>query len=347
MKIKALLQLILCCIIISCNGASNRPANIDYNNKSEYKFHEGPIQGTYFHITYEWNEDLSNKIDSLLDTFNSYLSNFDSNSIISKINNNSDYEINDLVKKMIETSTEIYNNTNGAFDITVSPLVNIWNFGWEKNATDENKIPKKETIDSLLQYVGMNKIKIDGTKVIKSNKNITIISSAIAKGLSADYISDYFLNLGLKNYLIEIGGEIFCKGVNSRGGPWVIGIDKPVEDHGYNDRENQLIIKITNIGLATSGNYRKFFKKDGKRYGHTIDPRTGYPAENSMLSATVISNNAMTSDGYATAFMVMGIEDALKLAEKLENVEAYFIYMDENNNEKTIHTSGFDKFILK
>jgi thiamine biosynthesis lipoprotein len=309
-----------------------------------YRFHQGPIQGTEFHITYEWHEDLSEEIDSLLQTFNAYLSNYDPNSIISQINNNVDVEINKLIAEMIQTSQEIYENTGGAFDITVAPLANAWGFGWSKD--NDEKIPGSATIDSIMQYVGMNKIQVSGNKIFKTNPNVTIIGNAIAQGLSADYISDYFIERGLRNFLVEIGGEVFCHGLGPvSNNHWRVGIDKPVEGSGYGNRESQLIVALSGKGIATSGNYRKFIKEGEQKLGHSIDPRTGYPAQNSLLSVSVVSKSAMISDGYATAFMVMGLEASLSLAEQIEDLEAFFIYTDENGEEKTMCTSGFENYI--
>ena len=331
---KKLSFIILCFIMFSCKTSK----------KTEYWYYEGPIQGTTFHIKYEWNEDLANDIDSLLQTFNKYLSNYDTTSVISKINNNLDYEINNLVTRMISASFEIYNKTNGAFDITIAPLANLWGFGWINK--EEKSIPDSLIVDSILQYVGMDKIILKDNMIVKSNPDIKIIGNAIAQGLSADYVSEYFLELGLDNFLVEIGGEIYCHGLNPNGKIWSIGIDKPVEDSKYEDRENQLMVGLSNKGIATSGNYRKFFREKDQKYGHSIDPRTGYPAENSLLSVSVISNSAMESDGYATAFMVMGLKESLIIAEELNELEAYFIYEDENGDERVIYTSGFDNYIL-
>ncbi|MDL2262394.1 FAD:protein FMN transferase [Bacteroidales bacterium OttesenSCG-928-I21] len=311
--------------------------------KVKYRHHEGPIQGTMFHITYEWNEDLSYQIDSLLKKFNSFLSNYDSNSIISKINNNETDEINELIAEMITATETVHRNTDGAFDITVAPLANLWGFGWIKK--DKNTTPSHNEIDSVLQYVGIEKITITDNKIIKSNPKLAIIGNAIAQGLSVDYISNYFFELGLKNFLVEIGGEIYCSGVNSQNKEWQIGIDKPIENTGYDKREQQLIVELQNKAIATSGNYRKFIQNGNKKYGHTIDPRTGYPAENSLLSVSVISNSAMLSDAYATAFMVLGWEQSLQIVEKLENLEAFFIYLDYDNNETIVFTSGFKHYI--
>jgi thiamine biosynthesis lipoprotein len=311
----------------------------------KYRFHEGPIQGTTFHITYEWYKDLSSEIDSLLHTFNTFLSNYDQNSVISKINNNETNDVNELISDMIVTSSEVYKVTDGAFDITIAPIANLWGFGWIKK--EEQSVPDSMVVDSVLQYVGMEKIRIEDHKIYKSAPGVTIIGNAIAQGLSADYVSGYFAGLGIKNFLVEIGGEVYCSGVNPEKNVWRIGIDKPIENTGYDYRERQLIVCLNNKGIATSGNYRKFLNDGNKKYGHSIDPRTGYPAENSLLSVSVISESAMLSDAYATAFMVLGLERSMEITETLSNFEAFFIYLDENNNEATTFSSGFEKYVYE
>ncbi|MDD4150744.1 MAG: FAD:protein FMN transferase [Bacteroidales bacterium] len=311
--------------------------------KKEYRFYEGPIQGTTFHITYEWNADLSKEIDSLLLNFNKSLSNFDPNSQISKINKNETDELDVLAFEMMEASRFVYEKTNGAFDVTVAPIVNEWGFGW--TGKHNNVIPNSSIIDSLLQFVGMDKIKIENSKLIKNNPNTMIVTNAIAKGFSVDYVSDYFFQLGLSNFLVEIGGEIYCFGENQSGEPWRIGIDKPIEGSGEENRENQIIINLSNKAIATSGNYRRYIETGKQKYGHSIDPRTGYPASNSVLSVSVIGNNCMECDAFATGFMVEGLERSIKIVEDIDNLEAYFIYLDDNNQVKSIWSSGFEKHI--
>ena len=311
----------------------------------KYYTHSGEIFGTRFNIKYEYNKNLSKQIDSLLNNFNNCFSNYNPNSIISKINNNETHEINDLINNMFQTSFEVNQTTNGAFDITVAPIVNLWGFGWKKN--HNKNIPDSALIDSVLQYVGMDKIQVIGNKIVKTCPNVTVVVNAIAKGLSVDYISEYFDSLQIKNYLVEIGGEVYCKGINHKKKNWTLGIEKPIENSNYDNRENQIRIQINEKGIATSGNYRQFLEYNKQKYGHTIDPRTGYPAKNSLLSVSVISESTMLSDAYATAFMVSGLEESIKILENLKNIDVYFIYLDENLNEKTYATKGFENMYVK
>ncbi len=326
--------LIACCITLffSC---TNTP-------KKDYYFYEGPIQGTTFHITYEWSEDLAPQIDSLLQEFNMSLSNYDPNSNISQINMNLTDQMNDLTRTMLESSYFVYENTDGAFDVTVAPIVNAWGFGWIRK--ENQTLPDSLMIDSLLQYVGMDKIMLNGNLITKDNPNVSIITNAIAQGLSVDYVSEYLIDLGLENFLVEIGGEIYCYGKNSKGEPWRIGIDKPIEGSVEENRENQIIINLSGRAIATSGNYRKFIENDNEKIGHSIDPRTGYYAENDLLSVSVIGDNCMMCDAFATGFMVCGQTQALQITEKVDNIEAYFLYLNDDGAVKSVWTNGFEEY---
>jgi thiamine biosynthesis lipoprotein len=334
-----ILPLIVLAVIVSC----------DNSTKKVYRYYEGPIQGTYFHIAYEWNKDLSHEIDSLLKNFNKSLSNYDSISVISKLNYNLSDEVDELFKKMFKKSFEVYKITDGAFDITIAPIANLWGFGWKRSfdwiKSEDNEIPDSALIAETLVYVGMDKVKIKNNKLIKTYPETMFISNAIAQGLSVDYLADYFFKLGLKNFLIEIGGEIYSYGLNSKGEKWKIGIDKPIEGTDYSNRENQIVISISSKGIATSGNYRKYKQNGNKKYGHSLDPRTGYPAENSLLSVTVVADDCMTADAFATAFMVMGLEKSLKIIDSLKKIDAYFIFLDQQGKERVVYSDGFGDYL--
>lgn len=323
---------IIFCIIIIFVSCSNK----------KYYYIKGFIQGTTFHIKYEHTKNLSNEIDFLLQLFNTYFSNYDSTSLISRINRNETDTLNEILEKLLNESFKINYITDGAFDITVAPLANLWNFGWKKS---EQIVPDSAKIDSVLKYVGMNKISIKNHRLIKENENTTIIVNAIAQGLSSDFIADYFNSLGITNYLVEIGGEVFCKGVNSSGKEWNVGIEKPI-NNDLEINESKLIVKLSNKSICTSGNYRKFVEFEGKKYGHELDPKTGYPAKNSLLSVSVISNSAMYSDAMATAFMVLGLEKSMKITDSIPELEACFIYSDTiTNTEKIAFSKNFAKYI--
>lgn len=313
---------IIVCVLIVCVSC----------NQKKYRYHEGFIQGTTFHITYEHNVDLSRDIDSLLEVFNSYFSNYDSTSFISKINRNESDSLTPLMEKMFDIAFEVYKISDSVFDITIAPLANLWSCGWKKSLQN---IPDSSEINSVLQYIGMDKINIENHKIKKKNPNITIIVNAIAQGLSCDYIAEHFDNQGVTNYLVEIGGEIFCKGVNSMGKKWSVGIINP-ETVNSAKEETEFVVELSGKSVCTSGNYRKFIEVDGKKYGHELNPKTGYPAENSLLSVSVIANSAMYADALSTAFMVLGLEKSIEIINSLPDVEAFFIYYDETGEKKSV-----------
>ena len=313
---------------------------ISCDRKAEYIKYSGPTQGTMFNITYCSDTNYNDEIDSLLKAFCRSLSNYDSTSLISRINRNETDSLDALAEEFFRVSKEVWANTEGFFDVTVAPIVNAWGFGWKRH---DPHIPDSSEIYSLIQHVGMDKIEIADGKIVKRDPEIQIITNAIAQGMSVDYISDFFKSKGIKNFLVEIGGEIYCSGKNAKGEEWKIGVDKPIEGSGYEYRENQIKIHMSDMAVNTSGNYRKFIEEGGKKFGHSINPTTGYPAENEMISATVVYPDCIRADAYATAFMVMGSEKAMKIVESINGMEAYFIIHD-GKETKTVESSGFKKY---
>ena len=315
------------------------------SKKSEYLRISGFAQGTTYNITYEnsHNEDYADDIDSLLKAFDKSLSIYDSTSIISRINDNDPtVEADDWFVTVFNKSAEVSAISGGAFDITVAPVVKAWGFG-------NTPIAKHDTayIDSLLQFVGMDKVKLEGRKIIKKSPGVKIDVNAIAQGYSVDVVSQFFDEKGIKNYLVEIGGEVRCKGTNAKNNLWHIGIDKPNDGNMTPGGELQAIIELNNKSLTTAGNYRKFFVENGVKYGHTIDPKTGFPARNTLLSATVVCDDAMTADAYDTAFMVLGLEKSLELLKKLPGIEVYFIYSNAQGEFEIYFSEGLRKMIVE
>lgn len=262
------------------------------------------------------------------------LSTYRPSSIISSVNANDtsvvlDKYFLDVFNKSIEVSTR----TNGAFDVTVAPLINAYGFGFTKKANVTDAM-----VDSLLNFVGYKMILINNGKVVKENPNVMIDFNAIAQGYSVDVISEFLESKRVNNYLVELGGEVRAKGKKENGEPWKVGIDQPTEMEGGG---LQAAINLQNSAMATSGNYRKYYEENGKRFAHIIDPKTGYPGNHDLLSASVIANDCMTADAYATAFMVMGTENAKRfLAENKDlSLEVFFIY-SENGNWKTFASDG-------
>ncbi len=290
----------------------------------------GFTQGTTYHITYKSKDrqNLQDKIDTLLADFDRSLSAYLPGSIISGINQNDTTVLpDDHFLNVFQKALEVYQASDGAFDITVAPVVNAWGFGFtEKQDVDSNMI------DSLLQFVGMKKIRLKNGKIIKDYPGTMLDVNAIAQGYSVDVVSDFLDKKGIRNYLVEIGGEVRTKGRNPEYKIWTIGIDKPLDNNFIPGEMLQTRLLLKNSSLATSGNYRKFYEQDGVKYAHSIDPKTGYPVLSNLLSVTVQAGDCMTADAWATAFMVMGLEKTIKFLEEHRELQAYLIYSDTDGN---------------
>lgn len=317
----------------SCNTVS----------KGEYYSIQGFTQGTSYSITYQHPtlNDLQDEIDSILRMFDSSLSSYDSSSIISAINRNDSGICTDtLFRTVFRESSRVYQITGGAFDITLAPLINAWGFGPGQQQDVDSAM-----VDSLLQYVGMDKVSLVGNRVEKTGPHVMLNVNAIAQGYSVDVVAAYLESQGCKNYMVEIGGEIRTRGMNPKGNFWRIGVDRPEVGNMIPGKQLQVIISMHNRSLATSGNYRKFYEKDGVMITHSIDPATGYPKASNLLSVSVLTDQCMTADAYATACMVMGLEKAKIFVEEQKGVDAYFIYSDEFGNYQVWHTDGMKKYI--
>lgn len=297
---------------------------VSRHSNMKYVTDEGKVFGTYYHITYSYSHSIQQEIDKRLAMVDASLSPFNKRSIITAVNQNRDVRVDSMFRYVFNLAHEVSGNTNGAFDITVAPLVNAWGFGFEKKDSVNS-----DQIRSLLQSVGYRKVSLSQSgRVMKQNPDTKLDCSAIAKGYGCDVVAGLFDELGIKNYLIEIGGEIVAKGENAKQQKWSIGINRPVDDSLMVDNKVAAVLELTDCGLATSGNYRRFYYKNGKRYAHTIDPRTGYPVQHTLLSSTVIAKNCATADAYATAFMVLGIDSAKIVLANHPELEAYFIFSD-------------------
>ena len=308
----------------------------------EYTFNKGQVYGTYYSITYlnPKKANLQAKIEAKFKEFDNSLSTFNPNSIISRINrNDSTVETDAYFEEMYNMAQEVSVNSNGAFDITVAPLVNVWGFGFGNH---EHSI--QPDVDSIIPFVGYTKIDLKNRKLIKSDPRIMLDASAIAKGQSCDVLGKLLEENGCLHYMVEIGGEVACKGLNPRGEKWHIGIDKPNNDPANEDSELQAIVALSDAGLATSGNYRQYYYKDGKKYAHTIEPRTGYPVNHNLLSATVIAPTCMQADAYATAFMVLGKDSSMLVCNSIPDMDCYLIYEGQDGKLLTVYTPGFEKY---
>ena len=303
---------------------------------------QGSVFGTVYHITYQGDRDLQKEIDEALAQVDNSLSPFNKSSIITQVNNNQEVTVNKMFTDVFRIAAKVSAETDGAFDITVAPLVNLWGFGFKEGSN-----PDQQTIDSLLQLVGYQKVSLDSKgHVHKNDPRIMLDCSAVAKGYGTDVVAQVLERNDVVNYMVEIGGEIVTKGVNEKRLPWRIGINRPTDDPTQESNEIQSILNVTDKAMATSGNYRNFYYKDGKKYAHTIDPKTGRPVQHSLLSATVLARDCATADAYATSFMVMGLERAKKLLEKHTELMAYLIYSDEKGEYKEWYSPSLaDKII--
>lgn len=291
----------------------------DKTPEEQYFKHQGFVFGTYYNIRYSATENLEDAILKRLDEFDASLSTFNPHSTISVLNQGIDTVWDAYFTDMYACAQEINQLSNGAFDITVAPLVNAWGFGFTNRETIT-----PELIDSL-----------------RNVKNI-LDASAIAKGQACDVVAQLLKENGSENYLVDIGGEVVLHGVNDHGEPWRVGITKPVDDPTGEKSEIQEVIASTNLSMATSGNYRQFYYENGLRRSHTIDPRTGYPVNHNLLSATVIAPSCMRADALATACMVLGVDSALLLINALPETECYLIYAPADSDTLAVlHTRGF------
>jgi FAD:protein FMN transferase len=314
------------------------------DSKPYYDNFSGFIQGTTYSVIFENNgklkaPDLKSETEKILHDFDMSLSLYVDSSILSKVNRNEEVLTDTFFAEAFRRSVEISRLTEGAFDITVGPLVKAWGFG-----PDEHKNMSGSKRDSLLKLVGMDKVKIISGRVVKTDPGINLDFNAIAQGYSVDVISHFFDKLGIKSYLIEIGGEVRVKG-DKGGVMWRIGIDKPSDNNMLPGNDLQAIISLKDKSLATSGNYRKFYIENGIKYSHTIDPHTGYPASNQLLSATIIADECATADGIATACMVMGKDKTIEFLGFHPEFDAFLVYSDDKGNYQTWMSESLKNFI--
>ena len=287
------------------------------------------------------DKNLKPGIDSLLDVVNQSMSTYMDSSSITLFNSHRDttlFPCDRHVASVMMIALKVWKASSGAFDPTVMPLVEFWGFGKNKDVQ-----PDSSKVDSLIALVGFDGVELtqtgnNGNYAVKKRKpNAQVDFSAVAKGYGVDAISVLLDVSGIEHYMIEIGGEVRTKGRNDKGQLWRIGIEKPVEQL---QRSVFSALSLENEAMATSGNYRNFYEQDGQKYVHTINPKTGYPELSNTFSATVISNDCATADAFATAFMVLGVERGLVIAEATDDLEAYFIYSDSTGNFKTLMSSG-------
>lgn len=340
-----LLSVLACLLVASCQEQA----------RFQYFEYSGRLH-TPYHIKYEYKEPLDDEIRAELDRFYHLFNAFDSTSVVSHINRNEDLRVADSTfVHLFHTAQMVAELTDGAYDITCAPLVNLWGFGFE----DGDSVVTQQHIDSVKQFVGYQKIHLADGRIVKDDPRVMLNCSSIADGTVCDMVADRFDRLGIQNYMVEFGGEIVAKGINPRGEHWRLGINRPVDDSTGLNQQLETIIhlypdgidpaKVSNNGrrgMATSGNYRNFYVKDGKKYAHTIDPREGRPVQRDVLSATIIAPTGGLADACATACMVLGTEGAKLLKEKLPMID-YFLICGDSTGYVTVESAGFGKYKVK
>lgn len=297
---------------------------IHQQRSTPYQKNTDLIFGTSYHITYQCDSDLNRSIKAELMKVDRSLSPFNKQSVITAINQNEEVVPDQMFLDVYRLAMQISQDTDGAFDITVAPLVNAWGFGF-KNGIQ----PTRAQVDSLMEIVGFGKVSLVNGRVRKGDPRMMLDCSAIAKGYGCDVVARFLRDRGVQNFMVEIGGEVVTSGLNEKRLPWKIGVTKPTDDSLNISHELQTVLNVTDKAMATSGNYRNFYYKGGKKYAHTIDPKTGYPVQHNILSATVLTSDCATADAYATSFMVMGLERAQQVLARHPELMAYFIYSDE------------------
>lgn len=296
---------------------------ISHQQSTPYRQANDFVFGTTYKIVYQCDSDLTASIRQELMRVDYSLSPFNKESVITAVNQNREVMLDPYFVEVFNKAMEISRETKGAFDITVAPLVNAWGFGFK-----HEQMPTKRQVDSLRQIIGYQKVALKNGKVVKQDPRMMLDCSAIAKGFGVDVVARLLRDRGVQNFMVEIGGEVVTCGVNAQRLPWRVGVVKPSEDSLSTGHELQTILNVTDKAMATSGNYRNFYYKNGRRYAHTIDPKTGYPVQHSLLSATVLAASCTVADAYATSFMVMGLDNARQLLEHHPELMAYLIYDD-------------------
>ncbi len=315
---------------------------VSRQQSTPYQHDRGMVFGTVYHITYQSSKSLQKDIEAELAKVDASLSPFNERSIITAVNENRDTVVNKMFSDVFALAMKISDSTNGAFDITVAPLVNAWGFGFKGGA-----MPTHHQVDSLKALVGYHKVSLTNGRVSKTDPRIMLDCSSIAKGYGCDVVAKFLSAKGIDNYMVEIGGEIVTRGISEKRLPWKIGVTKPTDDSLNVNQEIQTIINVTDKAMATSGNYRNFYYKNGRKYAHTIDPSTGYPVQHNILSSTVIADDCATADAYATAFMVMGLDKAKTILSRHPELLAYFILASDDGTNKVWFSPSMKDKIAK
>ena len=266
----------------------------------------GVVWTTEYHITYEASRNLDDSIQQIFNQIDQSVSPYNKVSLITSLNNNATHQVDAYIERLLDASMAVHQESGGAFDPTVMPLVNAWGFGFKSGT-----MPTRAQIDSILRFVGLDKLRLDGNTLVKTDPRVMLDFSSIAKGMACDEIGRMLDRNGVANWLVEIGGEVAARGMNKRGAAWTVSVDMPTIETDEVTHESALALSLDGGGVATSGNYRKWREQGGTKISHIIDPRTGESRVGTLLSVTVVAPDCMTADAWATACMVMG-EDAVK-----------------------------------
>ena len=334
MKLTFLRNIAICSVVVSltlfvgCGG-----------EQAEYRVVDGQMLGTFLHLSAQTTEpsgEIFNRMMEIDAEAKKSMSIFDENSLLSRINRSETDLMDHHIKFNLELAARITLVSDGAYDVTVKPLVEAYGFaGKERQA--------KVNVDSLMEFVGFEKLRIEGDRLIKSDSRVQLDFNSIAKGYTVDLAAQALEQMGAENYIVDIGGEVRCKGVTKKGQAWRIGIETPFDGNNTAGEHIQQIISLNNCSLATSGNYRRFYiDESGRKLTHTIDPRTGQSVVSDLLSATVIAPTCAEADAYGTMFMALGRERALEVARQLEpqGVMVYFITSAADGNYEIYYSSG-------
>jgi len=332
------MRMFLICTVIALSLTS-------CSGQVEYVELNGLTQGTTYHIVVEKTHGLDvmalrQDIENLFTDIDNSLSIYNDSSVISAINSNRSDATDMLFQEVFRASVLVSEQSGGLFDITIGPLVKSWGFG-----PDAMKRFNPDMLDSLLALVGMDKVRLEGDRIIKADPDMFIDVNAIAQGYTVDLVADLIAQAGIRQCLVEVGGEVRTLG-DKNGAGWKVGIDAPTDGNFTPGADLQAKIRLDNRALATSGNYRKFFVEDGIKYSHTIDPRTGYPVRHTLLSATIIAPTGAVADAWATACMVGGKEEAIAFIEKHDFLEGYLVFSDEKGEMKSWISEGIRKLII-
>lgn len=324
------LFLIMCCIV-GCGTASKR----------EYVTVDGQMLGTILHIVAETDVETSeiySRMMSLDSVAKRSMSIFDENSLLSRINRGETDSLDSHIAYNIELARRVNIESDGVYDVTIKPLTSAYGFARENR---EHKV----NVDSLLEFVGMEKIRVEDGRLIKADERVQLDFNSIAKGYTVDLAAQELEKMGIENYIVDIGGEVRCKGVNKKGLAWRVGVETPFEGNQSNGDYIQQVISLRNYSMATSGNYRRYYvNEDGKKVAHTIDPRTGQSVISDLLSATVVAPTCAEADAYGTMFMALGKERAIELARRMaeRGVYVYFITAGEGDEYEIYYSSQLE-----